>query len=321
MATMNYLVNDHFIAEFYNSGQHWEEDLLEFLQHMLDGTKNVVDVGAHVGSHTMVYAKRAKFVYAYEPQRVLYRLLLLTCLDNDVYNVVPTCAAISYQSGQAHLSTRITDGLNTDQPVSYNDGVPRNYGGVQLGTDGESVPQLALPALEDVALLKVDVEGFEPCVFYGARDLIRASRPVILFERNWKFMDPEVQSTLGIPDEVAGFSVEEFAAEIGYGPVVPLDYPAGNLLLAYDYPCLSDIEGEWRASAGGGSAVIRRGADNVVGAVIDGRGPFRIISVGPSTIVLLLALQVPTLVYNGTYVYGEVEGNTIYWANSTQWDR
>ena len=76
----------------------------------------------------MVYAKRAKFVYAYEPQRVLYRLLLLNCLDNDVYNVVPTCAAISYQSGQAHLSTRITDGLNTDQPVSYNDGVPRNYG-------------------------------------------------------------------------------------------------------------------------------------------------------------------------------------------------
>ena len=67
--------------------------------------------------------------------------------------------------------------------------------------------------------------------------------------------------------------------------------------------------------------VIRRGADNVVEAVIDGRGPFRVITVGPSTVVLLLALQVPTLVYNGTYVYGEVEGNTIYWANSTQWDR
>ena len=232
---------------------------------------------------------------------------------------MPTCAAISYQSGQAHLSTRITDGLNTDQPVSYNDGVPRNYG-ESSSEPMASVPQLALPAFEDVALLKVDVEGFEPCVFYGARDLIRASRPVILFERNWKFMDPEVQSTLGIPDEVAGFSVEESPPKSATAQWCrSTTRPATCSRLR---PSLPDRNRRGMACQrrwwlGGDSARCRqrrRGCDRRTRSVL-------VITVGPSTVVLLLALQVPTLVYNGTYVYGEVEGNTIYWANSTQWDR
>ena len=47
-----------------------------------------------------------------------------------------------------------------------------------------------MPRIDDLKLnisaMKVDVEGAEPLVFYGARETIRRCMPVIVFEKNSK---------------------------------------------------------------------------------------------------------------------------------------
>jgi hypothetical protein len=72
----------------------------------------------------------------------------------------------------------------------------------------------------DVCLLKVDAEGAEPLVFWGARELIRRFRPALLLERNAKTITDSMTATISVSEEVRHFRVEDFVSSLGYsGPV------------------------------------------------------------------------------------------------------
>lgn len=59
-----------------------------------------------------------------------------------------------------------------------------NYGGLELGAGGEPVNMVSLDTmgLTGVSLLRIDAEGAEALVLYGAQELIRNQRPVISYE-------------------------------------------------------------------------------------------------------------------------------------------
>ena len=69
---------------------------------------------------------------------------------------------------------------------------------------------------------EVDAEGTEPLVLWGARDLIRRCRPLILFERNAKTVTDSMQSMIDIPAEVRDFRIEDYASTLGYDPPITL---------------------------------------------------------------------------------------------------
>ena len=228
MGIFYYLDEDHFIAGELRNGLAWETHVLRAVLASLpaDGPFNVIDVGAHIGTHTIPYSRWASgrgVVHAFEPQAVMAELLSRNVEANgcsagvEIHRV-----AVGHVDGaEVSLEDVIHDGPNWGQPYRYETGREFNYGGLQLGVGGPKVFMRTLDsfAFTDVALLKVDAEGSEPLVLWGARELIRRCRPRILFERNDKCVSESMMAMIEIPEEVRTFRIEDYASTLGYaGP-------------------------------------------------------------------------------------------------------
>lgn len=138
-----------------------DEDI--FRLYLRDGDV-VVDVGANVGTLSLTASLAVGptgRVYAVEPHPRIVRYLRGNIEQNNARNVTIHHVALGDKDGTAWLSDR----RNDDQNVIV-DGVGRI--GVRM------LPLDALPVTEGpIALLKVDVEGFEKFVIDGGRETLR----------------------------------------------------------------------------------------------------------------------------------------------------
>jgi FkbM family methyltransferase len=231
MGTFYYFAEDFFIAGALDHGFAWEGGVLHStLAHLpAEGPCNVIDVGAHVGLHTIPYAHRVRergLVYAFEPHAPMAELL---CRNAEVNKCSASVEVFRFAAGhidgvEVSLEDVIYDGPNAGQPYHYEDARAFNYGGLQLGLGIRKVVMRTLDsfAFADVALLKVDTEGAEPLVLWGARELIRRCRPLILFERNEKHITESMLSMIDIPQEVKAFRIEEYTSRLGYNEPLQL---------------------------------------------------------------------------------------------------
>lgn len=64
--------NELYIKESFDHNQYWDETTLKLLKEYIDPNKNILDIGAHCGTSSIVYASylnEGSFVYAFEPQK------------------------------------------------------------------------------------------------------------------------------------------------------------------------------------------------------------------------------------------------------------
>jgi hypothetical protein len=108
----------------------------------------------------------------------------------------------------------MADMVKSNQPV--------NYGGMSLGNDGELTQARAIDSLglNNVSFIKIDVQGAEKMVIYGARETIKRSLPVVnyevvegIFGEAWL---QKYAAALNVPEEVKGFDVQGFLKGLGY---------------------------------------------------------------------------------------------------------
>jgi FkbM family methyltransferase len=127
----------------------------------------IVDAGAMVGTHSYWWAIAAKHtaIHAFEPLPANVQLLIENMAQFPTVKVHPV--ALSDRRRGVHLAT-----------------TPGNYGHTYIADEGVFAPAFALDDynLEDVRLIKIDVEGHEPEVLAGARETIERWRPLILIE-------------------------------------------------------------------------------------------------------------------------------------------
>ncbi len=168
-----YLDNiDDFIKNILRTGLPWELHIRQLIEtHAWPGT-TAVDIGAHIGCHTLAMAKRVGAegrVYAFEPQPKLHRELKVNMALNGMENVQTFCAAVGDKDGEIELSP-LKEG---------NEGSSVLQGGA-----GIFVPLMTLDSLhlKNVSLIKIDVEGMEDQVLAGAQNTLRENRPLILLE-------------------------------------------------------------------------------------------------------------------------------------------
>ena len=160
------------IKQVIVAGDKWERHSFDLLaEHIVPGSV-VIEVGAHIGTHTVRMGQLAApwgRVYAFEPQRKIYRELHHNLALNGVTNVVALRMAIG--SGE----TRI---------IEMNPATPGNEGGTGVGAGGDAAELRSLDSFgfERLSLLKIDVETYENEVLDGALDTIRRNRPVMLIE-------------------------------------------------------------------------------------------------------------------------------------------
>ena len=149
----------------------WDRHLLELFPKYVRPGSTVVDAGAHIGVHTVPLARLVGAkgrVYAFEPQRKIYRELVFNLRLNGIDNVVPLRFALGHTTGITEMN-RAEVG---------------NEGATGVGSGGDRVELRTLDSfgLRNVSLIKIDVEHFEDHLLEGAQLTIARYRPVILIE-------------------------------------------------------------------------------------------------------------------------------------------
>lgn len=212
------------IKEHIVMGLIWEPHVVQGIaEHVVPGTV-ALDVGAYIGTHAMLMARlvgpRGR-VYAFEPQRKVYRELHHNIALNGLKNIVPLRYAIGAESGIVEMNTLRNGYLEGD---------------VQIGGGGDRAELRTLDSFgfENVSLIKIDVELHENQVLAGAAGLIRASKPVILIEilggksypgvPNWWYHNPPASPQDLEKIHATWRMIEAFGYEVS--PVSSHDYIA-----------------------------------------------------------------------------------------------
>jgi len=175
-------------------GEYFEAEVNIFRAFVTDGD-TVLDVGANIGVHTLALARLvgpSGVAWAFEPQRIAFQTLCANMALNSLDNVHCVHAAVSDTPGTLRLSD-----VNPD--------TPNNYGGVELTAvtgshRSPAVPQLVLDdflAVDQLKLLKIDVEGMESAVLRGARRTLDRFKPVLYVENDRVENSPELITLLG----------------------------------------------------------------------------------------------------------------------------
>lgn len=171
-----------------NPGCYEPEVTSLLLAHMRLGM-TVVDVGAHVGLHTIMFARAVGGqgqVIAVEPSPANAGLLRSHLNWNGVTNVTVVEAAVSDKEGEANFAFC---------PDPTNPGGFANSLGYDIG-DHKSTVRLAtldtICAGVEPGLIKMDVEGAELHALRGAEDLLSRCSPVLVVA-----IHPEAMGSMG----------------------------------------------------------------------------------------------------------------------------
>jgi FkbM family methyltransferase len=177
---------DHIKRTIEATGNFYEAELLADVRSRLFFPECAVDVGAHVGNHTLYFSKVLGLrTVSFEPNAETFALLEANVRDNEVDAVCRIRhAAVGAAAGRVRA-------------IAASEG---NSGMAKVETDAAGdVPLLSLDEeLRDEAhidIIKIDVEGWELDVLRGATGLIERHRPLIYVEAS-EATFPEVKSFL-----------------------------------------------------------------------------------------------------------------------------
>ncbi len=164
----------------------------------------ILDVGAHIGYYSLLFAKstgQSGRVFAFEPSTQTHDRLLENISLNDLANITTVKAAASDEAGTATIN--LAAGSNTGSTSLHFD-----TGAV--GT--EQVETIAIDdyleqhGIDEVNLIKIDVEGHELSVLQGLRRTLRVpavKAPELFVEVNANTLQSSGTPMEAIFDELA----------------------------------------------------------------------------------------------------------------------
>lgn len=177
---MAFLRGDEPIGRALASYGEWAQAEIDLLECFLDEGDCVLDVGAHVGTHSLAFCRfvgDSGQVLALEPQPVLFRILQENIQTNGQENVTTRNAAAGAEQGQMALP-------KLDYTAQANFGAVRFAPIAAEDAASDSVELITLDSLDlpSCQLIKVDAEGMELAVLDGAVQTIERCRPFLFIE-------------------------------------------------------------------------------------------------------------------------------------------
>lgn len=188
---------------------------LSLISNLVKNNQNSIDIGANLGLFTFFMSRASKHVFAFEPNP--YPLENLKGLVDSNVTVLPIALG------------------NNDGPVEIK--IPHHRkgwssNGASLAfkeiNDGKIINiqcrKLDSLNIENIGLIKIDVEGFEIEVIRGAKDTILKNKPIMIIENeivhtkdtnelfttmNEFGYDKYICNSIGKLEKVGNFSVEE----------------------------------------------------------------------------------------------------------------
>lgn len=192
-------------------GEHAQNEL-DFCASFIAPGGVVLDIGAHQGTHTVVFAKAvgpSGVVYAFEPQRLMFQNICASIALNSIDNVTALNVAVGSYAGRV----RIAD---------FDYGKRAHFSGMRITPEntGEEVNLVSVDSvirpehIDKVEFMKIDVEGMEIDVLQGAVSILEKSLPIVYCEYHARAGNKNLDR-----------SVIKFLKERGY--VIFVHEPAG----------------------------------------------------------------------------------------------
>lgn len=157
----------------------YEQANIDYISSMIENTGHIIDVGANIGYNSICWSIMHPniFIHSFEPGKETFDLLKFNTQKNKRDNIILVNAAVSDKSGTAvfyHCSDNAYSSLKDTKRKE----IVATYE-VKVLTIDEYVKA---NDLEQVSLLKIDVEGLEHNVIVGAKDTLISKKPIVFCE-------------------------------------------------------------------------------------------------------------------------------------------
>ena len=184
------LKNEAFIGNDYRHNIYWDEDTLIELKKYIDPNRNILEIGGHCGTSTIVYSSYLSDnnkIFVYEPQNIMYKILVQNITQNNLqHKIKPHNLGVFCYKGEGTMNNIDMDGGGGIVQRRYNEEshLGCNFGGIGLGESGEPISLTTIDdmALEDIGYIHCDAQGSENFIFSRGTETIKKYRPVILYE-------------------------------------------------------------------------------------------------------------------------------------------
>ena len=164
----------------------WESHLTPLLAEKVKPGMTVLDIGANMGYYSALFASKGAYVHAFEPNPVLQGVLRKNIYMNSGVSQTPKCIVNQCAVGkQKTLVTMrfpswLTGGASMKKDIEYQKKfLDPHYESVkvnQISLD-EYVEQ---NKLEEIDIIKIDIEGYEEEALRGATKLLTRSQNLML---------------------------------------------------------------------------------------------------------------------------------------------
>jgi FkbM family methyltransferase len=158
-----------------------DEGLPYFLNQICESESIAIDVGANGGYYSIPFAKKFLEVHSFEPNPLMHAKLQKNIKVNGNDNIYSYKSAVGDKISEVDLF--IQDSIDGD--FNLNSGLSSLKSRPEYYRKTIRVPLLTLDSLNfqyPVGLIKIDVEGTEFDVLRGAGELIKDSKPILLWE-------------------------------------------------------------------------------------------------------------------------------------------
>jgi FkbM family methyltransferase len=173
------------IGHTWSKGSIWERHLIQKFYALLPTNEPCVvfDLGAQTGAFSLM----AKYFplsiwHAFEPIKEAADILKANLALNDIHNVTVHQVAVTNFSGAITLTMpdRANWGLSTigSNVLRFRPQMKREVACIDLDTFVE------IHRIEKVHFMKLDTEGSELSILYGAQKMIARDHPIIIMEYN-----------------------------------------------------------------------------------------------------------------------------------------
>lgn len=164
-----------WIKDTLRNNQSWEGYIAPFIQKYAKPNTLVLDIGAHIGTHTLNLARAVGphgRVIAFEPQPKTFCELFMNTQINSAPNIWCFWGALGDKNQELHLPN-----FDPRVEVTY-------LWDFSRGDSGNVAPMITLDSLNlnDISFMKIDVDGCDEIFLEGARETILRNKPVMVME-------------------------------------------------------------------------------------------------------------------------------------------
>jgi FkbM family methyltransferase len=172
------ILSNDYIGRQLITRDFFEEDYLDLVLKFILKNKikmrNVLDIGANIGNHSIFFSRFSKIVYSFEPSKKAFELLKINTRNKNIK---------IFDYG---ISDKNYSGILTESRF--------NLGGSNIIKKiekhhffNEKVKLCKLDSLnflkkKKIDLIKIDIEGHEIKALRGSTNLIKKNLPIVLFE-------------------------------------------------------------------------------------------------------------------------------------------